>query len=73
MVRPNIPTARHCSIQASSLLAHATLTIFIKLLAKYYTYNSCITKQSINFPVINMNMWWAMEPWYELGGDSIAP
>ncbi len=25
-----------------------------------------------NFITMNMTMWWAMEPWYEYGGGSIA-
>ena len=24
------------------------------------------------FMIMNMTKWWAMEPWYELGGGSIA-
>ena len=60
------------SRKASSSLAHVTLSIFIKLLAKYYTYHSCMKSKNANFITMNMTMWWAMEPWYEYGGGSIA-
>ena len=54
------------SRKASSSLAHVTLSIFIKLLAKYYTYHSCMKNKNTIFITMNMTMWWAMEPWFEL-------
>ena len=60
------------SRKASSSLAHVTLSIFTKLLAKYYTYHSCMKSKIAIFITMNMTMWWAMEPWHEYGGGSIA-
>jgi hypothetical protein len=51
--------------QASSFLL-MTFDYFTKLLANYYTYHSCIKNQTIIFTIVNMTMWWAMEPWFEL-------
>ena len=60
------------SRKASSSLVHVTLSIFTKILAKYYTYHSCMKSKNDTFITMNMTMWWAMEPWYEYGGGSIA-
>ena len=60
------------SRKASSSLVHVTLSIFIKLLAKYYTYHSCMKSKNAIFITMNMTKWWAMEPWNEFGGGSIA-
>ncbi len=54
------------SRKASSSLAHVNLSIFTKLLAKYYTYHSCMKSKNTIFITMNMTMWWAMEPWIVL-------
>ena len=42
------------------------LSIFTKLLAKYYVYHYCIKSKTTIFITMNMTMWWAMEPWIVL-------
>ena len=62
-------TPSNCNTLQSSgkfIACSCHLSIFTKLLAKYYVYHYCIKSKTTIFITMNMTKWWAMEPWIVL-------